>query len=86
MPTRIEVDRRDLIGHPRGLAALAFTELWERFAFYGMQALLVLYMAGHLLLPGTIEHVWGFAAFRHGVERVFGPLSVQALATQIFGL
>lgn len=31
-------------GHPRGLATLFFTELWERFSYYGMRALLVLYM------------------------------------------
>jgi POT family proton-dependent oligopeptide transporter len=34
----------DLFGHPRGLATLFFTEMWERFSFYGMQALLVLFM------------------------------------------
>ncbi len=31
-------------GHPRGLATLFFTELWERFSYYGMRALLILYM------------------------------------------
>ena len=31
-------------GHPRGLATLFFTEMWERFSYYGMRALLVLYM------------------------------------------
>src|SRR5947209_17954377 len=31
-------------GHPRGLTTLFFTEMWERFSFYGMKALLVLYM------------------------------------------
>ena len=73
-------------GHPRGLAFIVFTEAWERFSFYGMQALLVLYMVGHLLLPGTVEHVAGFVGFRASLEGVFGPLSTQALATQIFGL
>ena len=55
---------RDILGHPRGLAYLAFAELWERFSYYGMQALLVLYMGQQLLLPGHVEHVVGFAAFR----------------------
>ena len=32
-------------GHPRGLATLFFTELWERFSYYGMRALLILFMA-----------------------------------------
>ena len=31
-----------LSGHPRGLATLFFTEMWERFSYYGMRALLVL--------------------------------------------
>lgn len=34
----------DIFGHPRGLAYLFFAELWERFSFYGMRALLTLYM------------------------------------------
>jgi POT family proton-dependent oligopeptide transporter len=37
-------------GHPRGLYVLFFTELWERFSFYGMRALLVLYLTKALLL------------------------------------
>lgn len=76
----------EVLGHPRGLAFIVFTEAWERFSFYGMQALLVLYMAGHLLQPGVVESVAGFAAFRAGMAVVFGELSTQALATQIFGL
>ena len=35
----------ELFGHPRGLWYLAFTEAWERFSYYGMQSLLVLYLA-----------------------------------------
>lgn len=37
-------DHSGLGGHPRGLATLFFTELWERFSYYGMRAILVLYM------------------------------------------
>lgn len=77
---------RTFLGQPRGLAYIVFTEAWERFSFYGMQALLVLYMSGHLLHPGTVEGVIGFGGFRAGLEVVFGQLSLQALATQIFGL
>ncbi|MBB6093734.1 POT family proton-dependent oligopeptide transporter [Povalibacter uvarum] len=79
-------DDRTFLGQPRGLAYIVFTEAWERFSFYGMQALLVLYMTGHLLQPGNVENVAGFAAFRSGIEAVFGQLSLQALASQIFGL
>jgi len=35
-------------GHPRGLAVLFFTELWERFGYYGMRALLILYLTASL--------------------------------------
>jgi POT family proton-dependent oligopeptide transporter len=73
-------------GHPRGLAYLAFTEAWERFSFSGMQALLVLYMVDQLLQPGHIEHVAGFAGFRHLLESIYGPLSPQPLSSVIFGL
>jgi POT family proton-dependent oligopeptide transporter len=37
-------DHATFFGHPRGLSTLFFTELWERFSYYGMRALLVLYM------------------------------------------
>src|SRR6202008_4218840 len=72
--------------HPKGLWYLAFTEAWERFSYYGMTALLALYMVNQLLLPGHVERIGGFAAFRAALESLFGPLSTQALASQIFGL
>jgi len=37
-------ERAKWFGHPRGLATLFFTEMWERFSYYGMRALLILYM------------------------------------------
>lgn len=37
--------------HPTGLATLFFTEMWERFSYYGMRALLVLYLVNSLELP-----------------------------------
>jgi len=74
------------LGHPKGLLYLAFTEAWERFSYYGMTALVVLFMVNQLLLPGHVEHIGGFSAFRATLESLFGPLSTQALASQIFGL
>jgi len=76
---------RAFLGHPKGLAFLAFTEAWERFSYYGMTALVVLYMVQQLLLPGHVEHVVGMAAYRSALESVFGPMSPQALASQTFG-
>ncbi len=78
-------DDRAFLGHPKGLAYLAFTEAWERFSYYGMTALVVLYMVQQLLLPGHVENVAGMATYRATLEAVFGPLSVQALASQTYG-
>jgi len=80
-----DAPRGAFAGHPQGLYYLAFTEAWERFSYYGMTALVVLYMVNQLLLPGHVEHIVGFAAFRSALESVMGPLSAQALASQIFG-
>jgi POT family proton-dependent oligopeptide transporter len=77
---------RDVLGHPRGLAFLFATEMWERFSYYGMRALLVLYMVKYLLHPGPIDNVVGMAELRAALEFVFGPLGVQPLASQIYGL
>ena len=79
--------RSHLLRPSTGLAYLAFTEAWERFSYYGMTALLVLYMVNQLLLPGHVEHVAGFAALpRHASKAFSDRLSTQALASQIFGL
>src|SRR3954468_7798283 len=75
-----------LFGHPRGLVVLAGTELWDRISFHGMQSLLTLYMVGQLLLPGHVEKIVGFPAFSATVQAIFGQLTTQGLATQIFGL
>ena len=71
-------------GHPRGLAYLAFTELWERFSYYGMTALLALYMTKQLLLPGHAESVLGLAGLRDLFE-FRGPMSNLAFASLIYG-
>jgi POT family proton-dependent oligopeptide transporter len=73
-----------MFGHPRGLAYLAFTELWERFSYYGMTALLTLYMVKQLLLPGHAENVLGLDGLRHLFE-FRGPMSNLAFASLIYG-
>lgn len=77
---------RSFFGQPMALAYLSFTEAWERFSFYGMTAILVLYMSQVLLLPGHVEHIAGFTAFRAGLQSIFGPMTTLALASQIMGL
>lgn len=73
-------------GHPTGLGFLACTQAWERFSFYGMQALLPLYLVDHLLKPEVAAGVAGLAALRAGVEALTGPLTTTAFAAQLFGL
>jgi POT family proton-dependent oligopeptide transporter len=80
-----ERDER-FFGHPKGLGTLAGTELWERFSFYGMQALLMLYMTQHLLKPEIAPDVLGLAAFRSTLASLFGPMTDLAFAAQTFGL
>jgi POT family proton-dependent oligopeptide transporter len=83
--THIASDRA-FFGHPKGLGYLAGTELWERFSFYAMQSLLMLYMTKHLLLPENSGGVAGLGVYRSVLEAVFGPMTDLALAAQTFGL
>jgi len=84
--TQSRDDASDWWGHPRGLYVLCAAEACERFSYYGMQALLVLYMTHDVLLPGHVGRVIGLDALRTAIESVTGPLSVTAMASQIFGL
>jgi POT family proton-dependent oligopeptide transporter len=61
-------DERSFFGHPRGLATLFFTEFWERFSYYGMRALLVLFMTdtarhGMGLQTETATAIYGLYTF-----------------------
>ena len=80
--------QRTILGHPAGLFILFFTEMWERFCYYGMRALLVLYMTDYLIrgVQSGSFHVYGFGYLQHGLESVFGPMAIQPLASEIYGL
>lgn len=80
-PALDTTEDRSFLGHPKGLGYLAFTEAWERFSFYGMQALLVLYMTKSLLLPGSVEQVAGIEQLR----ALYGGIDGQKFASAIFG-
>lgn len=73
-------------GHSPGLATLFGSEMWERFSYYGMRALLVLYMVDELLKPERMNAALGLAALKSGLETLSGPLGPQPLASQIYGL
>ncbi len=76
----------DFLGHPPALPFLFATEMWERFSFYGMRALLILYMVKYAFQPDNAGTVTGLAALKHGLEAMFGPLDIQPLASQVYGL
>ncbi len=50
-------DATTLLGHPRGLVILFFTEMWERFSYYGMRGLLILYLTQHFLFSDERSNV-----------------------------
>ena len=83
-PDLEKVDRHDraFLGHPKGLGYLGFTEACERFSYYSMQTLLVLYMVNYLLLPGRIENVVGLEWLR---SWHYEGLEGQPLSSAIFG-
>jgi POT family proton-dependent oligopeptide transporter len=85
-PVRVGERGDQLFGHPKGLSFLFATEMWERFSYYGMRALLVLYMVDYLLKPEIAHDVLGLATLKRGLEAVSGPLGIQPLASQIYGL
>src|SRR5256885_2322502 len=67
-PSARDVTGTDFLGHPRGLAFLFSTEMWERFSYYGMRALLVLYMTKYLLLSERATTVIGYETVKGVLE------------------
>ena len=89
MPQTLEAIRADtsFFGHPRGLATLFFTEMWERFSYYGMRALLILFMTASVSKGGL-----GFPVVKAGAIYGFYTAMVYLLslpggwvADRIFG-
>ncbi|MCA1816207.1 MAG: peptide MFS transporter, partial [Acidobacteria bacterium] len=80
-------DTGGLGGHPRGLTTLFFTEMWERFSFYGLKALLVLYMTKSVAEGGLnfSESYSGLIAATYFSSVYWTPLIGGWLADKIFG-
>ena len=76
---------RTLLGHPLGLSVLFGTEMWERFSYYGMRAILILYLTNFLLLQPIASNVVGHDMLRAIFESFTGPLNVQQFASMIYG-
>src|SRR6478672_8244067 len=85
-PTAVAVDR-GFFGHPRGLSTLFFTEMWERFSYYGMRALLTLYMTSKLADGGLgFDEKYASVIYATYVSSVwYLPLVGGWLADRIFG-
>lgn len=80
--TPIKVPKTEVFGHPKGLIYLFFAELWERFSFYGMRALLVLYMTKHLLFDDDMA----FGVYAAYMSLVYvTPMIGGILADKILG-
>ncbi|MBC8054486.1 MAG: peptide MFS transporter [Sphingobacteriaceae bacterium] len=69
-----------VLGHPEGLFVIFFTEMWERFSYYGMRALLVLFLTSSILgnNPG-----WGWP--RESALAIYGSYTSLAYLTPILG-
>ncbi len=75
------------MGQPVGLFILFFTEMWERMSYYGMRALLVLYMTNYLFIDEEkSQATLGFSLIHDAIVGVFGEQNVQQLASQVYGL
>jgi POT family proton-dependent oligopeptide transporter len=81
------VDDRGFFGHPRGLSTLFFTEMWERFSYYGMRALLTLYMTKTLAEGGlAFDEKYASVIYATYVSSVwYLPLIGGWLADKILG-
>src|SRR2546429_9437832 len=77
-PVAHQRDTAGWFGHPRGLSTLFFTEMWERFSFYGLKALLILFMTAAAAQGGL-----GFSAERAG--SVIGWYGFGVYASAILG-
>ena len=73
-----EMNRKLLLGHPSGLFILFFTEMWERFSYYGMRALLVLFLTSSLMDGG-----WAWS--REEALGLYGTYTMLVYFTPIIG-
>lgn len=75
-----EMNRKLLMGHPSGLFVLFFTEMWERFSYYGMRAILVLFLTSAITgdNPG-----WGWS--REEALGLYGTYTMLVYFTPIIG-
>ena len=79
--TREEFFKSKVLGHPAGLFVLFFTEMWERFSFYGMRVLLVNFLT--MAVIGVDNPGWGWSSENAGA--LFGTYAGLLYLTPILG-
>ncbi len=72
-PALPEINDTSFFGHPKGLGILFFAEMWERFSYYGMRALLIFYLTKH----------WLFSDAESGV--IYGAYTALVYITPVLG-
>ncbi len=77
--------RKTFLGHPRGLVILFLTEMWERFSYYGMRALLVLYLTQHFLFgPAEAQGIYAaYAALVYLMPVIGGMIADKYLGSRL---
>ena len=75
---------KTLFGHPRGLTFLFTTEMWERFSYYGMRAILVLYLTKMLFMTGHFDHVIGYQWLHNLCTSLFGALDTGPVVKETY--
>src|SRR3546814_9014680 len=73
------------LGHPRGLFLLFFVEMWERFSFYGMRALLIFYLTQHFLFSDR-DASYAYGAYMRSEEHTSELQSLMRISYAVFCL
>jgi POT family proton-dependent oligopeptide transporter len=80
----LSAPRKTFLGHPRGLVILFFTEMWERFSYYGMRTLLVFYLTQHFLFgPADAQGIYAaYAALVYLMPVIGGMIADKYLGSR----
>lgn len=80
----IPKDEKTILGHPRGLIILFFTEMWERFSYYGMRGLLIIYLTQHFLFSDEKSTILygAYTALVYVMTIIGGSLADRYLGTR----
>lgn len=80
--TKTNFFNTQVLGHPAGLFVMFFTEMWERFSFYGMRVLLLQFLTAKVILGSPLSG-WGWEATQAGA--LYGTYVMMLYLTPIFG-